>query len=242
MLLPNGPLAVLGLPPIPAHASVKTTAAAVLGFAIARANDMFNMRINSLAAAAAPPAPAHPLATDDAVRFRWSTAVSGGAAFCACLRVQRVYRGHRGRIGAHIRRNRMTSVPAAAQSAPPESSADRAAATTPATASFALTGATPHSDAASHGGALAAEREQAAASSAHASAVDDGDYSVAHPAGFIPPCVLCEAFDHSTREHPSSSFALTRSPPPALPRCPAPHPRAPAHTRGCFLATRCPFA
>ncbi len=109
----------------------------------------------------------------------------------------------------------MTSVLAPAQSAPPESSAYRATATTSAAASFVLIDATPHSsviDAASHGGARTAEREQVPASSARASAVDDGDYTVTHPAGFIPPCVLCEAFDHSTREHPSSSIALTRSP------------------------------
>ena len=77
----------------------------------------------------------------------------------------------------------MTSVLAPAQSAPPESSAYRATATTSAAASFVLIDATPHSsviDAASHGGARTAEREQVPASSARASAVDDGNPAILH--------------------------------------------------------------
>jgi hypothetical protein len=100
MSLPGGPLAVLGLPTFPTHPSTKTAAAAVIGIAITRANDIFNMRMYT-----EPAVPHGPTASLPPPQ--WPAHYSDAQAFCASLRLQRVWRGHCGRICALINRNRV---------------------------------------------------------------------------------------------------------------------------------------
>jgi hypothetical protein len=208
MTLPNGPLAVFGLPTLPELPTIKAAAAAFLAFTITRANDIFNMRINSLTPDALVSVASSTAA--DASQLQWFTDVSDGQTFCASLRVQRVYRGHRARISAHVRRNRLSA--AAVQSAPLEPIISTADALH---ISHNVNAAAPVIDASllqysAHSAEDARLAQGSVLQAAGFGAVDDGDYTVPHPSGFIPPCVLCEAFDHSTREHPASGTAPIR--------------------------------
>ena len=106
MTLPGGPLAVFGLPTIPDYPSITAAAAAVVGFAVARANDIFNIRTNSLRAMSLLHA-ASPHALSSSYHPQWPKHLNEGEAFCACLRLQRLWRGHCGRIQSHIQRSKI---------------------------------------------------------------------------------------------------------------------------------------
>jgi hypothetical protein len=202
MLLPGGPLAVFGLPSFPAEPGARTAAAAVLGLAIARANDIFNMRMNSLPdAALAPRASPHP-----APQSQWRSRLSEGELFCACLRLQRVWRGHHSRMCVHILRNRIMSAaePSGLSNLPTVTALHLEPAATAADAAVL----SMHSSSIDHSEASFAQNQddhQLAGSMfndlSSAASDDPSAYIIPHPSNFISPCALCEEFDHSTREH-----------------------------------------
>jgi hypothetical protein len=202
MLLSGGPLAVLGLPDFPAHPSAKTAAAAVLGLIVTRANDVYNMRINNVLEADRNSAAVRS-GPNETPRMQWSSvARSEGDAFCACLRVQRVWRGHCDRMRAHICRLRLT--PAAAFTVPSDSTSG-----VPLDSPVAQRLDAPLADSNDQDLGSSVHRAQANQDvtgpaplhSRDAAAVDESAYLIPHPANFVPPCALCELFDHSTLEH-----------------------------------------
>jgi len=202
MLLPGGPLAVFGLPSFPADPGARTAAAAVVGLAIARANDVFNMRMNSPPdAALAPGASPHP-----APQSQWRSHLSEGELFCACLRLQRVWRGHYSRMRVHILRNRIMSVaePSGLSNFPTVTASHLEPAVTAADVAV-LSAHNSNIDAREASFAQNQDDHQLAGSMFNdlsSTASDDPSaYIIPHPSNFVSPCSLCEEFDHSTREH-----------------------------------------